>query len=101
MTEWQPIDTAPKDKPILGSGNGYVYEMEWSDVEGWNDPAERQMRPEFWMPLPEPPKHFCKSKSGDWICKTDLDKGIILVWSDCRRIWEEAIVCPFCGEKND
>lgn len=67
MTEWQPIDTAPKGVEVLvygrlkdGSGSyqqvcryykthkhGYKWSVEWMD---------NCLAPTHWMPLPEPPK---------------------------------------------
>ena len=68
MSEWQPIETAPKggtiillyhlqrgqnsELPVVGSGC-------WG-IEGWahifNDGSWRNVRATHWMPLPEPPK---------------------------------------------
>jgi hypothetical protein len=56
---WQPIETAPKDRPILIYTRGGEilivtwYAGQWDDGEGrpWKDPAIH------WMPLPEPPTH--------------------------------------------
>jgi hypothetical protein len=75
MSEWQPIETAPKDGyPYLffyPNGIGmtrysarYWATGEWrvgakTITEGWSD-EWRQLRlqdePSHWMPLPEPPK---------------------------------------------
>ena len=66
MSEWQPIETAPKDEWILvtdknvgridmvrwvriSNGEGY----NWITLDGvWHPNAAL----EYWMPLPEPPK---------------------------------------------
>jgi hypothetical protein len=78
-TQWQPIETAPKDRPILVSGgkvnnelggcwknDGWV-KVYW-DNEDWQEPEKRWQvcdtcyygvwveNPTHWMPLPEPPK---------------------------------------------
>ena len=69
MTDWQPIETAPKDgTEVLGwspdprDGIAIVkYETgltmgKWSvvhDAESW---AWNNYDPTHWMPLPEPPK---------------------------------------------
>jgi len=64
MSEWQPIETAPKDgKRIICWGPKLaVAECEWrkrfrDEPEGWyrsNQPPH--VHPTHWMPLPEPPK---------------------------------------------
>ncbi len=85
MSEWQPIETAPKGKKLLlGYRNragqwrtvtGCYYlpgtlavDEDWSDVggfapEGWYEESETQDHlwlcdepPTHWMPLPELPK---------------------------------------------
>lgn len=72
MSEWQPIDSAPRNEPILArfvwdddlSENG-VYAVRWHDHwQEWvlhgvlialsNDKDPRH--PTHWMPLPEPPR---------------------------------------------
>ena len=63
MSEWQPIETAPKDGTIvlvidengeicLGSNSGGKY---WSSVdsEGGRDDFDE---PTYWMTLPAPPE---------------------------------------------
>ena len=72
MTEWQPIETAPKDgTPILVSDRYlrskkeiqeqrpefYIQVAYWND--GWVIDAFNPRRggtPAYWMPLPEGPK---------------------------------------------
>ena len=74
MTEWQPIETAPKDGtpmllfyPILGVCFGcwdHIGTADWwiadsvgEDPSGWRCPyQEDDMEPTHWMPLPAPPK---------------------------------------------
>jgi len=58
MTEWQPIETAPRDgKRVLlynwayGAGSGH-YDKGW-----WQHFCLSQhYEPTHWMPLPDPPK---------------------------------------------
>ena len=71
MTDWQPIETAPKDgTPILawpcgdGWGGKFPYVVQWvppnEHHDGlWREAAGEQyddFDPTHWMPLPEPPK---------------------------------------------
>lgn len=69
MADWQPIETAPKDRRILGYGLvGFQAEagmatVRWGDhyKEWYCDPNEcSEYSPEkcaltHWQPLPEPP----------------------------------------------
>jgi hypothetical protein len=63
VSEWQPIETAPKDGTIVlgcdGTGDDYqVYEMAWiENVEFmWTDPRFGGIYgPTHWMPRPPPP----------------------------------------------
>ena len=62
MTEWQPIETAPKDGTFIlvavtGEVATHIMLVWWFD--GWcldmtNTPIVG--KPTHWMPLPEPPK---------------------------------------------
>lgn len=63
MTDWQPIETAPKDGELLAwvrtAAGGRVATIEWCggqwvesyDLAGWMP----KYGPTHWMPLPEPP----------------------------------------------
>ena len=73
MSEWKPIETAPKDGTPVLAGRGGTYPwgiphiLAWLDgpkvkagagwyrVDGahWNT---RTLRPTHWMPLPSPPQ---------------------------------------------
>jgi hypothetical protein len=66
MSEWQPIETAPKDgQPILVWRDSGVHIMRWrirrDDGNGFWDEwhvgvRHLKIQPTHWMPLPEPPK---------------------------------------------
>lgn len=80
MTQWQPIETAPKDgKKVLIVANGVIYaawwnsefENQWDEetseyryVGAWTDDAVESFgyetvasyEPTHWMPLPDPPE---------------------------------------------
>lgn len=73
MSEWQPIETAPKDGTrILIFDNGCISIANWHEqidnynhapFDGWlifypDDAFYTQVseNPTHWMPLPEPPK---------------------------------------------
>lgn len=69
MSEWQPIETAPKDgSPVLlgSEGGGWVeqgyYEADTPSRGGWymtnthwTDATDGEIHPSAWMPLPSPP----------------------------------------------
>ena len=62
-TEWQPIDTAPKDTAECVWGHWYCWRSDtmYSDtmicVDGqWTDShSDEPIQPTYWMPLPAPP----------------------------------------------
>lgn len=57
MDQWQPIATAPKDRPILAWDpyEGEVAIVYW-DGKVWLWPGgEYRVKVTHWMPLPEPP----------------------------------------------
>ena len=57
MTEWQPIETAPKDgTEMLAFWNrSNVYGIASFDDGRWADETGEVSAPTHWMPLPEPP----------------------------------------------
>jgi hypothetical protein len=72
MSEWQPIETAPKDGRVVIAyqpggvyGNGISYPASvgttyWRDADSlnpghWTGPYNPRDYPTHWMPLPEPP----------------------------------------------
>lgn len=69
MSEWQPIETAPKDVPILVTDGKHIVVIKRGILIGnvpWPDPVgfagyDWEWNFEYadlthWMPLPEPPK---------------------------------------------
>jgi hypothetical protein len=64
MSEWKPIETAPKtDEPILVVyDNGDIEiiddsnQTDWQPYDGINQNMMGVSKPTHWMPLPEPPK---------------------------------------------
>lgn len=61
MSEWQPIETAPKDITVLATDGTALYLVLWQDGEwvdigdgsGWTDDVEPLSH---WMPLPALPR---------------------------------------------
>lgn len=68
MSEWQLIETAPKDgKPLLCCDGHQVFIAAWPHPDSTGSPrkAWREVwhqgricspQPKYWQPLPEPPK---------------------------------------------
>jgi hypothetical protein len=58
MTDWQPIETAPKDGTNLLVTDGKITALGWHDeFDAPEDPwCGYIKRPTHWMPLPPPPK---------------------------------------------
>lgn len=62
MTEWQPIETAPKDMPVLlaGQWDGIGQSHKWDIQIGRylinRFPFVGQRGPTHWMLLPDPPE---------------------------------------------
>jgi hypothetical protein len=66
MSEWQPIETAPRDETyILGYADGEMTVVHWRDYDGegcWQlavsglHADDGEWWPTHWMPLPKPPK---------------------------------------------
>lgn len=72
--DWQPIETAPKDKDVWVYGLAKIWvgscEFEWQGQAGFNGDdglwwttshdsfgAPLMVAPTHWMPLPPPPSH--------------------------------------------
>lgn len=67
MSEWQPIETAPKGVNILMLSDEGVYQAKWNGdffepiMLCWHGcgccgGGSHKPKPTHWMPLPEPPK---------------------------------------------
>lgn len=64
MTNWQPIETAPKDgRFVLGFDplDSHIAVIWWCNKcgpfqEGWKTPPYRDFVATHWMPLPLPPE---------------------------------------------
>jgi hypothetical protein len=63
-TEWQPIETAPKDQEILAISLAWedgkrpilLRWFKYNGLEAWRDWDNDPHFPTHWMPLPQPPK---------------------------------------------
>ena len=74
MSEWQPIDTAPKNQRILvteetGSRIDQVRWVPEPPIEGYNwTTLDGALQPnaalKYWMPLPKPPAALEGKKDG-------------------------------------
>ena len=107
MSDWKPIETAPKDGTnILVYDGKYIRTATW-EGDRWNsvDLQEFYYKITYWMPLPEPPKktHYCVQHN--WICKEVKDtrlqsfkKYVIFHESNFTEVLC-CDQCPFCGEK--
>ena len=106
MSEWQPIETAPKDgKEILISynydGNIFFYVVSWvDDPEGfhWEITASERLSETYithWMTIPHVPnkKHKCFGKNGYYWMDGKL-------WDSYNTERLKMCQCPFCGEKS-
>lgn len=63
--KWQPIETAPKDRPIMLACGTFVTTGWWDttdaawtngNVASWNYQEIIHLHPTHWMPLAHPPK---------------------------------------------
>ena len=107
MSEWLPIETAPRDGTWILV---YVKEvsddilhtiMKYDDMNGWIDDHQIQW-PEnkisYWMPLPEKPKKKHECHKSIFTCRNHEDgKGLYL--ENRSGIWVNCFYCPLCGEK--
>jgi hypothetical protein len=68
MSEWQPIETAPKDGTGFIYFQGLLHEQKWIGSAVWHkgkflhvqwDRCQDdwlEINPTYWMPLPDPPQ---------------------------------------------
>jgi hypothetical protein len=63
MTDWQPIETAPKDGThiLIYDAYGECSVVYWFTYDngndcGWTYDGGDRFDPSHWMPLPDPPK---------------------------------------------
>ena len=65
MTDWQPIESAPRDVSVIVYANDVVGEASrpdatgrwwWANVDEYDhDHGFKEIFPTHWMPLPDPP----------------------------------------------
>lgn len=62
MSEWQPIETAPKDGemvllfvPLKHNGKFHMGAYRFDNGHWWTDSHTFVSNPSHWMPLPKPP----------------------------------------------
>ena len=105
MTEWKPIETAPKDREILVllSNNNFAV-VNWCETsEKWwvaNNCFLSDEAIKSWRVLPNIPqrKHRCISNHNkDWYCETEKEGNILRL--TVGSFWLRCDFCPFCGEK--
>lgn len=64
MSEWKPIETAPKDESHILVSDGKYVEKAYFDnelekwIEAWDGDVDFHdlIHPTHWMPLPKPPE---------------------------------------------
>ena len=121
MTDWQPIDKAPKDgtRFLLTDGNnvtcGYIYKnpackdypdfmkVDDGDILDWTDWKSRFK----YMPLPELPskKHYCERMA--LTCQEDDENKLYISFPVYDDSWGTKYYtsmvnyCPICGERNN
>lgn len=110
MTEWQPIETAPRDEGELLLYNGYFHIGGWSEwYEYWVDRTSEEIKNvTFWAELPEPPitlkkKHRCKGYN--MFCSS-TEEGLLVsvdyeINNQIYRSFHKVNYCPICGEKTN
>jgi hypothetical protein len=115
MSEWKPIETAPKNGEVILiclSGENkepdmvYYENSKWKlcygglyidDTYHYSDQSNL-----FWMKLPTPPtkeKHYCENNT--LRCQS-IDGNLELLVKETHLSWMphgKVNVCPICGEK--
>lgn len=109
MSDWKPIETAPKDKTsillyVKSQTTDYKFIIEARYFKGEDPPwlSFYASHPEShilgWMPLPKPPKkkHYCEHPDRkEWNCKTYPGNKFQM---SMGSYWITVSYCPFCGE---
>lgn len=67
MTNWHPIESAPRDRRLLVWSGQEIYAAHWAQhpltgdeawiVAQWGDGEQALVKPTHWAPLPEPPQN--------------------------------------------
>ncbi len=107
MSEWQDISLAPRDgRMILAYEPTHGIILAVREDNHWEPrnpiPDDDNFLPEYWMPLPKPPKkeHLCRvdgievRQIGKVFTVFDFEKG-------SGQVIMRSSYCPLCGEKAE
>lgn len=111
MSEWQPMETAPRNGKEILIWVKFESEYGFYDLALWSEEKNKWLTNcicedsdiKAWFSLPEPPrkKHECKHNYSDISCiSIDSDERLWLV----KSVYDKQMICsveycPFCGEK--
>jgi hypothetical protein len=109
MSEWKPMQSAPKDRAIialLGGDQLDVAKVTWYDEDedgssGWYDDYGGDYKPLGWIDIPEMPveKHKCMGNGLE--CISEDDSGLFLHvydgFSGKLATNRKVMFCPLCG----